>query len=70
MSDETQTLTPADVRTVDFYGDQVTGAVVRIGDTSDIYVPVRPICEYLGLSWGSQRNRILGVFAYPPRMGH
>jgi hypothetical protein len=22
------------------------------------YVPVRPICESLGLSWGSQRNRI------------
>jgi hypothetical protein len=56
MSDETQTLTPADVRTVDFYGDQVIGAVVGSGE---IYVPVRPICEYLGLSWGSQRNRIL-----------
>ena len=56
MSDETQALTPADVRTVDFYGDQVIGAVVGSGE---IYVPVRPICEYLGLSWGSQRNRIM-----------
>jgi hypothetical protein len=55
MSDQSQALVPTDVRSVDFYGDQVTGAVVASGT---IYVPLRPICEYLGLSWGSQRNRI------------
>ncbi len=28
------------------------------GVLQTLYVPVRPICENLGLSWGSQRNRI------------
>lgn len=55
MSDPSQALIPTDIRAVDFYGDQVTGAVVASGE---IYVPLRPICEYLGLAWGSQRNRI------------
>jgi hypothetical protein len=55
VSDETQALTPAEVRTVDFYGDQVTGAVVGSGE---IYVPIRPICEYLGLDWSGQYQRI------------
>ncbi len=55
MSDKSQALTPAEVRTVDFYCDQVTGAVVESGE---IYVPVRPICDYLGLDWSSQRQRI------------
>src|SRR5436309_2056509 len=55
VNDESQVLAPIDVRAVDFYGDQIAGAVVEGGE---IYVPLRPICEYLGLSWGSQRNRI------------
>lgn len=55
MSDESQALIPTDVRAVDFYGDQVTGAVVEGGE---IYIPLRPICEYLGLSWNGQRERM------------
>lgn len=54
-----EALSPVEVRTVDFYGDQIAGALVRSDDAEQIYVPVRPICEYLGLSWGSQRNRII-----------
>lgn len=59
MTDEGATaLVPSEVRAVDFYGDEITGALVGAGDEATIYVPVRPICDYLGLSWGSQRNRL------------
>lgn len=59
MADETS-LVPIDTRSVDFYGDTILGALVRIEGVGEpqIYVPLRPICEYLGLSWASQFNRI------------
>ena len=54
-----QALTPIEVRTVEFYGDAITGALVRVGDESQVYVPIRSICDYLGLSWVGQRERIM-----------
>lgn len=60
MTEQTgQALIPDEIKVVDFYGDEITSAMVRVGDETSIYVPLRPICEYLGLSWGSQRNRIM-----------
>ena len=55
MSNEDKARIPTDVRAVDFYGDQVTGAVVASGT---IYVPLRPLCRYLGLDWSAQTRRI------------
>src|SRR5690242_2740448 len=57
MSDQT-TLVPTEIRSIEFYGDTITGALVQVEDEARIYIPIRPICEYLGLSWGSQYNRI------------
>ncbi len=48
-------LVPQAQRTIDFYGDPIT-AVVMPDD--EIYVPVRPIAEFLGLDWSSQLQRI------------
>lgn len=47
-------------REIDFYGDQIVAALVPAEGQPQpaIYVPVRPICEYLGLDWSSQRQRI------------
>lgn len=47
-------------REIDFYGDQIVAALVPVEGQPHptIYVPVRPICEYLGLDWSSQRQRI------------
>jgi hypothetical protein len=56
MSEEA--LTPIEVRTVEFYGDEISGALVRVADEPQVYVPIRPICDYLGLSWSGQRERI------------
>lgn len=53
-------ITALQQREIDFYGDQIVAALVPVGGQPQpaIYVPVRPICEYLGLDWSSQRQRI------------
>lgn len=41
-----------------FYEDQITAVVVESGVSQQIFVPLRPICDALGLSWSGQRDRI------------
>ncbi len=51
MSEETTALMPVEERQVEFYGDKITAVLLPTGDDSQqIYVPIRPICNYLGLS--------------------
>jgi hypothetical protein len=57
MSDE-QALIPIDVRGVDFYGEAVIGVLVEANDERQVYVPIRSICERLGLDWSGQYQRI------------
>ena len=54
MSDE-QALIPVEQKQVEFYGDTIIAVRAKEGA---IYVPVRPICELMGLDWSSQRQRI------------
>jgi hypothetical protein len=42
-------------KTVEFYGDEIIAVRAKDGR---VYVPVRPICDLLGVSWSSQQNRI------------
>ncbi|HEX2909937.1 MAG TPA: phage antirepressor N-terminal domain-containing protein [Chloroflexia bacterium] len=51
-------LIPVEERQVEFYGDEITAALVEIEKKREVYVPVRPLCDYLGLSWAGQRERI------------
>ncbi len=51
-------LVPSAERAVDFYGDQISVALVSEGEESEVYVPLRTITEFLGLGWGSQFNRL------------
>jgi hypothetical protein len=53
MSQE-KALIPAEQRTVDFYGDELRVFLVE----DEPYIPIRPICDYLGLAWSPQRLRI------------
>lgn len=46
---------PQAQRIIDFYGDPITVAVMP---DDEVYVPVRPIAEFLGLDWSSQLQRI------------
>lgn len=50
-----QALVPQRQHMVSFYGDFIPVAQAEDGV---IYVPIRPLTEFLGLAFGSQRNRI------------
>jgi hypothetical protein len=52
-------LEPIDERHIDFYGDDVTVVLVPAEAEPHVYVPLRPICDYLGLSWSGQRERTM-----------
>lgn len=41
--------------TIPFYEDNL---IVQLGEDGEVYVALRPIVQALGLSWGSQLNRI------------
>ncbi len=54
MSDD-KALQPAEQKQVLFYEDEITA--VRMSD-GRVFIPIRPICETLGLAWSSQLQRI------------
>ncbi len=54
MSDE-KALQPAEQKTVLFYDDEITA--VRLAD-GRVFIPIRPICEALGVDYSAQRQRI------------
>jgi len=51
-------LIPIEQKTVVFYDDEITAVLVDADNQPQVYVPVRPICEQLGLAWSSQLQRI------------
>lgn len=51
---EEQALVPTTMHRVDFYGDMITVSIFE--DTA--YVALRPITDFLGLEWSSQRLRV------------
>jgi hypothetical protein len=48
-------LTPVRQQAVDFYGDQVLAAQTA---DAQVWVPLRPLCEHLGLDWSAQYRRL------------
>ncbi len=54
------TLTIIEQRTVIFYDDEITAVLIEVEGRQSIYVPVRPICDFLGVSWQGQNRRIKG----------
>ena len=57
MSDD-KALIPIEEQKVDFYGDEIVAVSLEIDGQHKVYVPLRPICEYLGLSWSSQLQKL------------
>lgn len=51
-------LIPIEQKQVVFYEDEITAVRYKVDDSEEIYVPLRPICEYLGLAWRAQNQRI------------
>lgn len=59
MSNEEKSLVPIEERTVEFYGDEIKGVVVMATPSQRlIYVPVRQLCDFLGVDYTAQRRRI------------
>lgn len=57
-------LIPFEVRAVDFQGDEIIAAMVEIEDgdgnkRTEAYIPVKPICDFLSVSWPGQYERIM-----------
>jgi hypothetical protein len=58
-SDEPKSIVPMEQRQVMFYEDELTAVLVdEEGRGRGVYVPIRPICELLGLAWPGQFLRI------------
>ncbi len=53
-----QALVPLQVRRIDFHGDVITVVLVEEHRRRQVYVLLRPLCQYLGLSWSSQLQRL------------
>lgn len=58
MSEQTA-LVPTEIRTVAFYDDEITGALVQVEGELQVYVPLRPLARFLGLNWSAQYRRTL-----------
>jgi len=56
----TAALAPTEQREIDFYDDRIVAVVVTAPDRAEpeIYVPVRPLCTFLGLAWSPQLRRL------------
>ena len=57
MSEE-RALIPVEERIVDFYGDKISAVLVDVDDQQQVFVPLRPICDYLGVAWSGQYERL------------
>lgn len=55
---EEKAFVPLEEKTVDFYGDEISAALVLVENEQEVYVPLRPLCEYLGLDWSAQFRRV------------
>lgn len=61
MSNQAQgtALVPVEQREIELSGgDRVVAALVEVRGEQRVYIPVRPICEALGVNWPSQTRRI------------
>ena len=52
-------LVPIEQKSVDFYGDEIMAVLVEVEQQhQQVYVPVRPICDYMGVTWSGQYERL------------
>lgn len=59
MDSAARVLVPVVERQVEFYDDQVLAVLVaEAGGPGQIYVPLRPLAERLGLDWSAQYRRV------------
>ena len=56
---EQKALIPVEQKQVVFYDDKITAVMVEGTTGQHVFIPIRPICDFLGVAWTAQRQRIL-----------
>jgi hypothetical protein len=51
MTEESKALVPVERKVVEFYGNELTAVRVDIEGQAAIYIPVCPVCDYMGVDW-------------------
>jgi hypothetical protein len=52
-------LIPSQVSQIGFYGDALLVVLVEINEERQAVIPLRQFCDYLGVDWSGQRQRLL-----------
>lgn len=52
---ESKSLVPVEQKEVEFYSDMIVA--VRLAD-GGVYIPIKPVCDLLGVDWGGQYRRV------------
>ena len=58
MTEEQKALVPLQERRITFYEDEILVVLVEVDGQRQVYVPMRELCESLGLTWSSQYMRL------------
>lgn len=58
MTNKERALVPIEQKDVLFYEDEITAVRVRRDGSVQVFVPLRPIVELLGLDWSGQLRRV------------
>jgi hypothetical protein len=58
MSGTMMPLAPIEERIVEFYNDPLFAVVVEVAGQRQVFIPLKPICDYLGLDWSAQYRRV------------
>jgi hypothetical protein len=58
MGEMEKSLVPVEQKQVEFYGDKIMAVLVHKGQRDMVYVPLRHMCELLGVSYQGQIRRI------------
>src|SRR5215471_21012673 len=59
QEDQEKALVPLQVSQTEFYGDRIQVILVEREGQRQVHVPIRQLCDYLGLDWSGQRQRML-----------
>lgn len=54
---ESNAIVPTSQKTIIFYDDEITAVVIE-GDEQEVYIPLRPLVDALGLAWSGQFERL------------
>jgi len=55
---QNQALVSIQEKKIDFHGDEIVAVLVEINGSRQVYIPVRPLCDSLGLDWSAQLQRL------------